>query len=473
MGNIHRFRRPARRELIHAAALSAVTSLLFVAVYGGCSWVTSLRGDVGTWVFAWERAMPFVPLMIIPYMSIDLFFVGAPFLCSHRAERRLFAKRVGFAILVAGAFFLAMPLQFAYPRPVPDGWTGPIFSFLHGFDRPYNMFPSLHIALRTILADTYARHTRGPLRWLVHIWFSLIGLSTLLTWQHHVVDVAGGFVLALVCFYLIREPAFRARTTNYRVGSYYACGAGMLALIALVPGGWWLLLLWPALALGLTSAAYFGLLADVFRKDAGRLPLSTRCLLAPVLLGHWLSLRYYQRQADPWNEILPDLWMGRRLSEKEAQRGTRLGITAVLDLTSEFSEPPAFRSARYLNLPILDLTAPDPGQLAAAVEFIARERKNGIVYVHCKIGYSRSAAVVGTYLCTAGIAGTVDDAIAIMRLARPSLIVRPEARQAILSAKEQLATKEISATFLDFAARNDNMEHDSNSRIQAEFVARD
>ena len=46
---------------------------------------------------------------------------------------------------------------------------------------PHNLFPSLHIALRMILADIYARHTRGVVRVLVHVWFSLIGLSTVLT----------------------------------------------------------------------------------------------------------------------------------------------------------------------------------------------------------------------------------------------------------------------------------------------------
>jgi protein-tyrosine phosphatase/membrane-associated phospholipid phosphatase len=436
MGNIHRLDSPARRELIDAAATALATSLLFVVVYGGCSWLTSLRGDVGTWVYDWERAIPFVPLMIIPYMSIDLFFVGAPFVCTGRAERRLLARRIGFAILVAGAFFLLMPLQFAFPRPVPDGWLGPIFSFLHGFDRPCNMFPSLHIALRTILADTYARHVRGVLLWLVHAWFSLIGLSTVLTWQHHVIDVVGGFILALFCFYLIREPVPRHRTTNVRVGLYYALGAIILTATAIAIGGWGTLLLWPAVALALTAAAYFGLLADVFNKQAGRLPLSTRCLMAPVLLGHRLSLLYYQRRADPRNEVLPGLWMGRRLNEKEARQAIRQGVTAVLDLTSEFSEPSAFLAARYLNLPVLDLTAPSPEQLAAAVNFIEREKERGTVYVHCKIGYSRSAAVVGAYLRTAGLTRSMDEAIALMRRARPSLIVRPEAQRAIGSATE-------------------------------------
>jgi len=36
------------------------------------------------------------------------------------------------------------------------------------------------------------------------VWFILIGFSTLLTCQHHFVDIAGGFVLAAICFYLFR-----------------------------------------------------------------------------------------------------------------------------------------------------------------------------------------------------------------------------------------------------------------------------
>jgi hypothetical protein len=28
----------------------------------------------------------------------------------------------------------------------------------------------------------------------------------LLTYQHHFVDIVGGFVLAAICFYLFREP---------------------------------------------------------------------------------------------------------------------------------------------------------------------------------------------------------------------------------------------------------------------------
>src|SRR5258705_4604252 len=73
---------------------SVVLSLLFMVVYGGASWITSLRTDVGTWYYAWERFIPFMPLMIITYMSIDLVFAAAPVIYSSQRELWLLSKRI-------------------------------------------------------------------------------------------------------------------------------------------------------------------------------------------------------------------------------------------------------------------------------------------------------------------------------------------------------------------------------------------
>ena len=59
-----------KRSALTAFALS----LLFSVVYSSTNWITSQRTDVGTWYYEWEQYIPFVPLMIFPYMSIDLFF---------------------------------------------------------------------------------------------------------------------------------------------------------------------------------------------------------------------------------------------------------------------------------------------------------------------------------------------------------------------------------------------------------------
>ena len=142
-----------------------------------------------TWYFAWELAViPYVPLLIVPYMSIDLFFFMAAFLCRDERELRTFAQRVVFSIVVAAAFFLLLPLKLDWPeRPPVGGWFGDFVEqsctapFL--MEYPHNLFPSLHIALCLIVADIYARHTRGIVRVLLCTWFILIGIV-------HAVDLA-------------------------------------------------------------------------------------------------------------------------------------------------------------------------------------------------------------------------------------------------------------------------------------------
>jgi hypothetical protein len=129
-----------------ALAVSAGLSILFLIVYGGCNWIASHRANVGTFYFDWERAIPFVPFFILPYMSIDLFFLVAPFLCRSDRELSVFAKRIATAILVAGMCFLIWPLRFAFPRPHADGALGALFDWFRGMDAPYNLLPSLHAA---------------------------------------------------------------------------------------------------------------------------------------------------------------------------------------------------------------------------------------------------------------------------------------------------------------------------------------
>jgi 1-acyl-sn-glycerol-3-phosphate acyltransferase len=60
------------------------------------------------------------------------------------------------------------------------------------------------------------------------------------------------------------------------------------------------------------------------------------------------------------------------------------------------------------------------------VQFVLAHSQHGIVYVHCKIGYSRSAAVVAASLLANGQARTVDEALVMIRRARPQVVIRPE-----------------------------------------------
>ena len=433
MGNLFRLGGAADHGMkLRALKASVLLSVLFLVVYHTCNWVTAQRADVGTVYFGWERLVPFVPFFILPYMSIDLFFIAAPFLCRDESELRAYSRRVALAILVAGACFLLFPLQLAVDRPQPEGWLGVIFGNFCKIDRPHNLLPSLHIALCTILAVHYARHSSGFWRVASDLWFALIALSALLTYQHHFIDLVGGFILALLCFYFMREkPMMSDLTPNPRLGWIYAFGAIFLLAAAIGLRGWGWLLLWPAFATAMVAGAYFAAGPGIFRKEDGRLNWSARLLLAPCLIGQRVSLWHYQRQCRPWDEVSPAVWIGRQLSDGEAAEAIRGGVTAVLDLTAEFSEAAPFRSIAYRNVAILDLTAPTASELREAVAFIDSQATNGRVYVHCKIGYSRSAAVVGAWLVASGAAQTADEAIARLRAVRPSIVIRPEAQAAL------------------------------------------
>lgn len=423
---------------------SVLLSALFVAVYSGCNWFAARQTVVGTWYFAWERLIPFWPVMIVPYLSIDAFFVAAPFLCRDRDDLRIYTRRVVAAILGAGVCFVSMPLRFAFERPAAGGWAGVLIDTFASVDRPFNLFPSLHIALGVILADVYLRRTTGVLRALCAVWFVLIGLSTVFTYQHHVIDVAGGVALAvLVCYFAGARAARAGVSRNLRLAAYYMLAAAIFAALSAAWWPWGAVFLWPAVSVAIVSTAYMGGGAAIFRKSNGVIPLAARVVLGPCLAGQWLSLVYYRRQCRAFDEIAPNVWIGRRLTTAEAEDAIAQGVAAVLDLSAELSEAPPFTRVAYRNLPVTDLTAPTASQLDDAVRFIARHAPQGIVYVHCKIGYSRTAAVAGAYLLSTGMATTADEAIARIRRARPSVIVRPEAAAALRAFEMTLTQRSV------------------------------
>ncbi len=417
-----------------SASVAALTGGLFVVVYNACNYLTRLRSDVGTWAFSWERHWPVIPWMIVPYWSIDLLFVIGAFLCTTREEVAAHRRRLTFCILVAAIFFLLIPLRFAFPRPHVDGLFAPWFAALYSFDLPHNLFPSLHLAFRTILTDVFARKAPGIWRWVVHIWFSLIGISTLLTWQHHLVDVLGGFWLAAMAIHLFPVKEERViRSGNWHVAIYYAIAAIACTQLARLAWPWTFLFTWPAFSFVLAAFGYAGFGAGIYRKREGRLTLLTKMLMAPLLFAQWLSWKHYRRKSDRWNAITPNVWIGSHPTPQDAREAAAAGVTAVVDLTVEFTAVETFRGLRYHHVPVLDLTAPSAEQFTEAIRVIETEAERGIVYVHCKAGYSRSAGIVGAWLLTTGRAKSVEEAIETLRAARRGIVIRLEIRRALES----------------------------------------
>ncbi|MBN0976802.1 phosphatase PAP2/dual specificity phosphatase family protein [Pseudomonas hygromyciniae] len=406
---------------------------LFFGTYGFATWVTSQRSDVGTLVFGWETHIPFWAWTIVPYWSIDLLYGFSLLLPNSRHELKQHALRLLSAQVIAVSCFLLWPLRFTFERPEMDGVFGWLFAVLAGFDKPFNQAPSLHIALLVILWVMFQRHSQGLWRWLVHGWFALIGISVLTTYQHHFIDLPTGALAGWLCVWLWPvdhpSPLLNARLAKdpklWRLGLRYAVGALLLATAAFTWGGAWLWLLWPAVAVLLVALNYWLLGAAGFQKlDDGRLSPASRWLYAPYLAAAWLNSRLWTRKHPQPDLIVDNVWLGRIPTTAQLS-----SFNAVVDLCAELPLYPQGRA--YHALPVLDLTAPTPAQCLEAAQAIERLRKHGPLLVCCALGYSRSASAVAAWLLHSGRASTVDEALAIIRTARPDVILHAHHRQAL------------------------------------------
>ena len=99
--------------------LLALAPFFFLS-YGAANWLASMRIDVGSMVFDWERNIPFIPWTIIPYWSIDILYGISLFVCTTERELDTHARRLLTAQVIAVSSFILFPLTFTFARPVPS-----------------------------------------------------------------------------------------------------------------------------------------------------------------------------------------------------------------------------------------------------------------------------------------------------------------------------------------------------------------
>jgi membrane-associated phospholipid phosphatase len=195
------------QQAFPAIAKRAALWLLFLAsffysTYGFANWAAAQHEHVGSIVYDWERAIPFLAWTIIPYWTINAFYAVSLFINRTTQGVDRLAGRYLTAQLIAVACFLAFPLAASFTRPETSGLPGFMFDVLGGFDKPFNQAPSLHIALTVIIWDHLRRRVSGAIRLAWHIWCFLIAASVLTTYQHHFIDIPTGALLGLFALWL-------------------------------------------------------------------------------------------------------------------------------------------------------------------------------------------------------------------------------------------------------------------------------
>jgi membrane-associated phospholipid phosphatase len=199
---------PTRSRVTTGIAGAVRVALVFFPVYIGCAALTAARAAHWHPYAGWELGIPFVPSMIVPYLSMFVLFLLPP-LQLDEAELRALSTRLIVASLLGGAMFLVLPAQMGFPTHDDAGrWQG-IYSALYRIDGPFNTVPSFHVIYTASILLAMIEAATPALRRVYLAWLVVVCASTVLTHRHHLVDVAAGLALAFVTPALLRRPAGR------------------------------------------------------------------------------------------------------------------------------------------------------------------------------------------------------------------------------------------------------------------------
>jgi hypothetical protein len=150
-----------------------VFDVLFFAVYIGAGHIAAESGRVVGLYFNWERNVPLVPWMIVPYLSLYTAFL-LPLLHLTPAEMKGLSRQSVVMILIAGAAFVLLPRRVGFAAETVTGALKPLFDFMAAVDTPHNVVPSLHVAFAALILIVCSERASRPVAWFYMAWLAVM-----------------------------------------------------------------------------------------------------------------------------------------------------------------------------------------------------------------------------------------------------------------------------------------------------------
>jgi len=182
-----------------------------------------------------DRVVPLMPIWALIYGSLYLFLILLPVLVV-RQEDHIRRTVLAYLMVWSAAYVCFLVYPTMAPRPpkvIGEGFGVWGLRFLYSADPPYNCFPSLHVAHSFVSALTCYRLHRG-VGIAATVSASLVGVSTLYTKQHYILDVLAGVFLACVAYavFLRKYPREGIPELDRRLAPVLALGLiGLLGLV--------------------------------------------------------------------------------------------------------------------------------------------------------------------------------------------------------------------------------------------------
>ena len=153
-----------------------------------------------------DRSIPFVKEWILPYVIFFAFSAFNYILVSREGKEKWFRFVTAdmMSRIVCCIFFIVLPTTNIRPEVPGNDFCSWLVRFIYAADSPTNLFPSIHCLVSWFCFIGIRRSQKVP-KWYKVCSFVLAVLicaSTQFTKQHYLVDVAGGIILAELCWFI-------------------------------------------------------------------------------------------------------------------------------------------------------------------------------------------------------------------------------------------------------------------------------
>lgn len=156
----------------------------------------------------WDLAFPFLPWMVTVYIGSFLFWI-INLVIGARTNPQKFNRIVCadvIALIISAAFFICLPTTNTRPDPGTGFW-GACMALVYRIDPADNLFPSLHCMLSWLCFLLVKGEEKVPKGYRVFsfLFCFVVFFSTMATKQHILLDVLGGWLLAVACDWLSKQ----------------------------------------------------------------------------------------------------------------------------------------------------------------------------------------------------------------------------------------------------------------------------
>ena len=161
---------------------------------------------------ALDRKIPFIKEWIVIYILSYVFWALNYILISRESKEKWFRFAITdmSARLTCAVIFIIIPTTNIRPQVLGSDVFSWLVRLIYRSDLPTNLFPSIHCLVSWLCFIGFRKSKKIPLWYKIFscIFAILICASTQFTKQHYLIDIAGGILLAELCYYTANHTQF-------------------------------------------------------------------------------------------------------------------------------------------------------------------------------------------------------------------------------------------------------------------------